>query len=311
MKSTQEARAGEPTFPMIGPNGKLRQDGELAAPARAPLLAPGVLIDKHIEITALLGSGGMAEVYLGVDRWLRREVAIKATSLELAEHLEREAQVLASFRHPGLVTAHAYGHHERVPYVVLEYLHGKSLTQELSARESGGYPVDDALRLVVGVAEALMPLHERGLVHCDLKPGNIMCTPSRVVLIDLGLVWDTRSETRRTTFSGSPPFMAPEAIAGQVQPGQAHLIDVYALGMLLYVLLAGSPPFSDTEPSRLMSRQLAEEAPSLSTRRNDLPPRLSAIVSALIHRDPNERPRDVTAVRDALVGIPRRGADRR
>jgi serine/threonine protein kinase len=276
------------------------------------LLKLGEVLDGHYEIVDLLGSGGMAEVYLGFDRWLQRKVAIKTTPRELTGHLEREAQALASFQHPGLVAAYAYGRHRDAGYLILEYLRGDSLNARLH-RQSETEPcsVDDALRLVVGVAEALAPLHERGFVHCDLKPGNVMCTPDRVVLIDLGLVWDPRAEKRDGKSSGSPPFMAPEIISGVVRPEQAHLVDVYALGMILYTLLAGAPPFVDPDPQVVMRRQVLEPAPRLATKRRDLPPRLSEIVASLIHREPGERPQDILTVRDTLLGVPRRVADRR
>jgi serine/threonine-protein kinase len=304
MTDTRRARAAEDTNPLLGGAPRELRSGPT-------LLTRGDLLDGHYEIRELLGAGGMAEVYLGFDRWLAREVAIKATPPMLGGHLEREARALARFRHPGLVTAHAYGHHKGVPYLVLEYLRGKSLSQQLIEAGPAPFSVDAALRLVVGICEALQPLHERGYVHCDLKPGNIMCTEVGVVLIDFGLVWDPRVDPSRSRLSGSPPFMSPELIAGDTRPGREHLVDIYALGMILYGLLAGATPFSDPDPEVVMSRQLVEDAPSLSTVREDLPPRLAEIVGSSIARDPAQRPSDAASLRAALLGIPRRGSDRR
>jgi serine/threonine protein kinase len=286
-----------------------RKAGAAAEPG--DLLQIGELIDGHYEVTEKIGAGGMAQVYLGYDRWLERQVAIKAAPRQLAGHLSQEARVLARLRHPGIVTAHAFGHHRRTPYVVLEYLPGESLTARLIGRGAEPYSIDGALRTVVGICEALVPIHRAGLVHRDLKPGNVMCAEDRVVLIDFGLAWDTRTALSVGHLSGSPPFMAPEVIGNCVRAGEGHLIDVYALGMILYGLVAGATPFADRDPKKVMERQLAEEAPPLSSQRADLPPRLSEVVASLIERDPTRRPADVMSVRDALLGIPRRGADRR
>jgi serine/threonine protein kinase len=286
-----------------------RKSGQKAAPGA--LLQIDEVIDDHYEVTEKIGAGGMAQVYLGYDRWLDRRVAIKAAPRELEGHLSREARVLARLRHPGIVTAYAYGRHRRTPYVVLEYLPGESLTARLIGRGEEPYSIDAALRTVVGICEALVPIHQAGLVHRDLKPGNVMCSEDRVVLIDFGLAWDTRVDRGDGHLSGSPPFMAPEVIGDCVRSGEGHLIDVYALGMILYGLIAGATPFADRDPQKVMARQLAEEAPPLSTQRADLPPRLSEVVGSLVERQPSRRPADVMSVRDALLGIPRRGADRR
>jgi len=275
---------------------------------REPVFALGTVLDDHYELRELLGSGGMADVYLAYDRWLDRDVAIKATAPALADHLAREARVLASFRHAGLVAAYGYGYRDRVPYIVLEHVPGVSLGQRLAEEASAGIAsIDEALRLTTGICEALEPLHERGLVHCDLKPGNIMCAADRVVLIDFGLVWDPERDGSRLA-SGSPPFMAPEAIQGTIRPGEERLIDVYAIGMILYCLVAGTPPFDDDSVLATMQRQLLESARPLSSRRDHLPPRLSELAAQLIERDPSKRPGDIAHVRDALIGIPHRTA---
>jgi eukaryotic-like serine/threonine-protein kinase len=294
--------AGHSTFSIVPPQRRPTRSVE-----REPIFAIGTVLDDHYELRERLGSGGMADVYLAHDRWLDRNVAIKATTPALADHLAREARVLASFRHPGLVAAHGYGYRDRFPYIVLEHLPGPSLGQRLADDHAcDGIPsVDEALGLTSGICEALIPLHARGLVHCDLKPGNVMCAPDRVVLIDFGLVWEPQRDGSRPA-SGSPPFMAPEAIRGTIRPGEERLIDVYAIGMILYCLIAGTPPFDDDSVVATMERQLLERARPLSSRRDDLPPRLSELTAELIDRDPSKRPPDVVHVRDALVGIPRR-----
>ncbi len=270
------------------------------------LLPPGAVLEGHYEVERRLGEGGMAEVYLAHDRWLNRPVAIKTAHPDFADQLAHEAQVLARFAHPGLVAAHSYGYLGQMPYLVLEYLPGVSLAQKLRASGSGFLPVEEAMGLVTRLCDALLPLHAAGLVHCDLKPSNIMCAPPRVVLIDLGLVWDTRRDVAPPRACGTPPFMAPEMSEGLIQPGHEHLVDVYALGMILYSLVAGVPAFGDESPYITMNRQLHESARPLADLHRALPPRLSEIVAALLDRDPARRPQSVAHVRDALVGIPRR-----
>ena len=273
---------------------------------RGRLFGEGTVLDGHYEIGPLLGQGGMAQVYLAFDRWLQRKVAIKAAPQALRDYLAREAQTLAGFQVPGLVAAHSFGYHEGTPYVVLEYLDGVSLGDRLTGEDGPLPSIDEALRLTAGICEAVRPLHERGIVHCDLKPGNIMCTGTRVVLIDFGLVWDPPRDGPRQGSLGSPPFMAPEAITRVVAPGQEHLIDVYAIGMILYALIAGIPAFDGGDLVALMERQLVERPCPLSTLREGLPPRLSEVAASLIERDPSNRPQSVAEVRDAIVGIPRR-----
>lgn len=272
------------------------------------LLPPGAVLEGHYEIERRLGEGGMAEVYLAHDRWLNRPVAIKTAQPDFAAQLAHEAQVLARFAHPGLVTAHSYGYLGQMPYLVLEYLPGISLAEKLRALGSGCVPVDEAMALVTRLCDALLPLHAAGIVHCDLKPSNIMCAPPRVVLIDLGLVWDTRRDAAPQQTCGTPPFMAPEVSEGLIQPGQEHLIDVYALGMILYSLVAGVPAFGDESPYITINRQRREPARPLAELHRALPPRLSEIVATLLERDPARRLQSVAHVRDALVGIPRRAS---
>lgn len=274
-----------------------------------PFLATGTILDGHYEIAHAIGEGGMAQVYLAFDRWLDRPVAIKLAHPAHPEQLQREARVLAGLQHPGLVVAHGYGYHGATPFLVLEYLRGVSLAKCL-ASTVGGLDIDDALDLAVGICDAVQPLHDRGLVHGDLKPSNIMREATRVVVIDLGLVWDPAREPNGYRVSGSPPFMAPEVIEHTVHPGQEQLIDVYAIGMILYSLIAGEPAFADDDVQTTMQRQLLEPARPLSARREGLPPRLFLLVDSMLDRSPSRRPQSLHRVRDALVGIPRRGAAR-
>lgn len=274
-----------------------------------PLLEPGTLLDGHYEIASPLGEGGMAQVYLAFDRWLDRPVAIKLAHAAHPDQLQREAHVLASLQHPGIVVAHGYGFVGATPFLVLEYLRGVSLATCL-ANAAGGLDIDDALDLAVGICDAVQPLHDRGLVHGDLKPSNIMREETRVVVIDLGLVWEPAREPNGYHISGSPPFMAPEVIEHSVHPGQEQLIDVYAIGMILYSLIAGETAFADNDVQTTMQRQLLEPARPLSAHREGLPPRLSLLVDSMIDRSPSRRPQTLRRVRDALVGIPRRASPR-
>src|SRR6478735_6792376 len=228
-----------------------------AGPGRAPVVlaepetqtvnvfAVGERVADQYEIRRLLGSGGMGQVYEAQDLALNRTVALKVAWPHVGpEPLRREAQVLAAFRHFGLVTAHALGKHRALDFLVMERIPGGSLAHTLARRVR--LPVADAVKILIGICEPLAVLHESGLAHCDLKPANIMMAPGdRVVLLDFGIVRIEQLRGDERLISGSPHYMAPETIQGKVRTGEAHLVDVYALGVIAFALVTGQAPFDD------------------------------------------------------------------
>jgi serine/threonine-protein kinase len=268
----------------------------------------GELLDGGYEIRRVLGSGGMGQVFEARDVGLNRIVAIKAGwSHSGVEALRREAQVLAAFRHPGLPLVHALGRHRGVEFMVMERLAGSTLAELLGARRGQQLPVAECLALLDGICEALAPLHASGLAHADLKPANIMVAPGgRVVLLDFGIARIEQLRAGGKRISGSPHYMAPEAIRGTVPVGTAHLVDLYALGVISFVLATGAPPFDHASPVELMLQHLHEPTPRLSARRPDVPAALDELVAQLLAKDAGDRPADLDVTRGELRRIRQR-----
>jgi len=252
------------------------------------------------DVEAELGTGMSGAVLLACQRSLGRRVAIKlldkyAPQLDaLQQRFAREAHILCSLRHPNLITIYDYGFDGNVPYLVQEYLQGATLQERL---ESGvSYTVDETLSLVLEVARALEHAHRAGVLHRDVKPANVFCTDDgRVVLLDFGLaVSDSHCTalTRPGYVVGTPLYMAPEQLtAAPVTPSA----DVYALGTIMFLMLAGDFPFSG-ERSDFYLAKVDCDAPSLAELRPDVPADVAAVVNACLARRPDERPTDGTAL---------------
>lgn len=274
-----------------------------APPATATdIFQIGQLLEGKYQVRALLGAGGMGQVFEARDVELNRIVAIKAAWPHVgAEPLKREGQVLAAFRHSGLPTVHAIGRADGRDFLVMERLAGATLGELLAARAGRPLPLDECVDTLLGICDALVPLHQGGLAHADLKPANIMIVPGgRIVLLDFGIARIEQLRAGHKRISGSPHYMAPEAIRGAVQPGEAHLVDLYALGVIAFVLASGTPPFDDANPIELMMKHVHEAPPSLGARRPDAPAPLVALVAQLLAKAAADRPADVDTVRGEL-----------
>jgi serine/threonine-protein kinase len=273
-----------------------------AKPGTGNLFQAGQIIEGKYEIRGLLGAGGMGQVYEARDRGLNRLVAIKAAWPEVGPGpLRREAQVLAAFRLSSLVTVHELGTHEGIEFLVMERLSGTTLAEHLAARKSAALPFTEAVDLLIALCDALEPLHASGLAHADLKPPNIMMVPGgRVVLLDFGIARIEQLRAGAQRITGSPHYMAPEAIRGAVHVGEAHLVDLYALGVIGYVVLAGAAPFDHPNPVELMMLHLHSEAPRVGASRVDAPAPLDRLIRELLAKEPDERPAAVDVVRAEL-----------
>ncbi len=276
--------------------------GSGAASPPTDIFQTAQIVDGKYEIRALLGSGGMGQVFEAKDLGLNRIVAIKVAWPEIgAEPLRREAQVLAAFRHHGLATVHALGEADGAPYIIMERLNGITLAEFLSRRQRAPLSLVECLDVLNGICEALAPVHVAGLAHADLKPANIMIVSGgRVVLLDFGIARIEQLRASGTRISGSPHYMAPEAIRGSVPLGGAHLIDLYALGVIAYAMLAGEPPFDHPNPVELMMLHLHHSAPRLTDRRADVPPTLDRLIADLLAKDAADRPADIEVARAEL-----------
>jgi len=212
-----------------------------------PLLEPGSRLGPY-EITALRGKGGMGEVYRARDTRLGREVAVKVLPEELnrdpafKQRFEREVRTISQLQHPNVCTLHDVGSHDGVDYLVMEYLDGETLEDHL---RKGALPVDRIVQVGGAVAEAVHAAHRRGVVHRDLKPGNVMLTGAGVKVVDFGLAKGfgqesraldtqlatmTRPPTAVGMIVGTPHYMAPEQLEGREADARS---DVWALGCIL------------------------------------------------------------------------------
>jgi serine/threonine-protein kinase len=262
-----------------------------------------------------LGEGGMGSVYLADHQFLRRPCAIKLIRPELASddaaraRFEREVQSAATLTHPNTVQIYDYGQSEDGAfYYAMEYLPGVSL-QEL-VEQQGPLPPARAVRILTQLCGALGEAHARGLVHRDLKPGNVMLcerggVEDVVKLLDFGLVAGLREGasdpkiTQAGLIIGTPAFMSPEQCAGEANV--TSLSDIYSLGALGYFLVIGHAPFVGRSELRVLAAHLYESPPSISELRPDVPPELVSVLERCLAKDPILRFSDAASVEHALV----------
>jgi len=197
-----------------------------------------------------------------------------------------------------VVTVHAMGDHKGTGFLVLERVRGLSLDRLLQDRRARGerFAVDEALELLVAVADAISVVHRAGLAHRDVKPGNLMIAPGgRVVLMDFGLVLPQADRPGHKSVAGSLQYMAPEALTGSVAEGAATLLDVYALGVVGYELLAGVAPFDGASPIELYRAKSRRPLPRIAAHRPDLPASLAGVIEQMMAPEPHERPQGAEA----------------
>jgi len=259
-------------------------------------LRPGDLLGRF-EIVRELGRGGFGVVYEARDRELGRAVAVKVvrvgerTGLR-EERLLAEAETAARLTHPNIVTLHDVGRSERGPYLVLELLRGRSLTARLT---DGPMTPGEAVHLAIEVARGLAAAHAAGVAHRDLTPNNVfLCDDGQVKILDLGLA---HAFGRRKADGGTPTWMAPEQARGAPEDERT---DIFALGLILYRLLAGSPAFPSDDDGKALTS--ARPAPALEV---PAAPELGPLLARLLAKDPVARPRDGAEVVAALAPIER------
>ncbi len=264
-----------------------------------PVFTQGELVAETYEIRSVLGSGGMGEVYEARDRSLNRRVALKVVRPNIKrDYLLREGRALAAIHHPGVVTVHTMGEHRGVLFLVLERVQGLSLDRMIDERRSRGerIGVAEAIDLLISIADTLTIVHKAGLAHRDVKPANVMLAPGgRVVLMDFGLVLPHADRAGHRTVAGSLDYMAPEALTGHLAEGEAHLLDIYGLGVLAYELLAGILPFDSSDQTPEAHRAKTRSCPLLTAHRSDVPIPLSALIAQMMAAEPSERPQSAEA----------------
>jgi eukaryotic-like serine/threonine-protein kinase len=259
----------------------------------------GRVVDGRYAVTARVARGGMATVYLALDRRLHREVALKVMHDHLGDDPQftarfiREARAAARLSHPGVVAVFDQGEDDGLLYLAMEYLQGRTLRTVLG--ELGVLTPAETLDVIEPVLDALAAAHAAGIVHRDVKPENVLLTDDgRVKVADFGLARAASALTSTSgVLMGTAAYMAPELIADGVTDARG---DVYAVGVMIFEMITGRQPFSGDVPVRVAYRHVHEDVPPPSSVVPRLPEPLDVLVMTATARDPDRRPADAAAL---------------
>ena len=268
-----------------------------------PSRLTAALADRY-RVERELGEGGMATVYLAEDSRHHRPVAIKVLRQDLAatlgpERFGREIEIAARLQHPHIMPMHDSGEAGGFLFYVMPYVEGESLRERLT--KHGELPIHEAVRLLIEVADALAYAHAHGVVHRDIKPENIMVSGRHALVMDFGVakaLSEVADRDRLTTAGmalGTPAYMAPEQAGAD--PNLDQRVDIYALGVLGYELLSGSPPFTGRTPQQILAAQVTKTPEPLTERR----PTVSAALESVIMRALEKRPADRWQTADEML----------
>ena len=249
------------------------------------------------NIVRLLGKGGMGTVYLAEDSSLKRFVAIKVMSKNLAQDSRgrdrflREARAMATIEHPHVVQFHSFGEFSGQPYIVMEYVEGETLAERI--KREGPLPIDESLRILRETIEALDAAWKKQIIHRDIKPSNILLDQrGKVRVVDFGLAKPLRIEgdatlTQTGDIVGSPHYISPEKIQGHQTDFRS---DIYSLGIVLYEMLVGERPFEDTTPLAIVVKHLNAPLPSPREKRPELSESIVRLLQWMTRKQPDKRP---------------------
>jgi len=283
---------------------KSMTQAEATAAARADAL---VTLDGRYHITGRIAVGGMGEVYLAHDAVLAREVAIKVLHRSLSgdqgfvDRFRREARAAATLNHPNIVTVYDWGAVDGIYYMVMEYVHGRSVREILNAR--GALAPAQAAAVLDQTLAALEHAHAKGIVHRDLKPENILITTDGVVkLTDLGLAraFADAKSTRAGAVTGTVQYLSPEQIRGEPADPRS---DLYALGIVGYELLTDRLPFTGETPMAIAYKHLSDRVPAPSAAGTGVPTDLDGFIASATDPDREMRPESAAAMRRDLMTI--------
>jgi serine/threonine protein kinase len=260
------------------------------------------------RLESLLGRGGMGEVWRALDLKMRRPVAVKLLSVHgagdasLLRRFRHECRTVASIRHEGIMAAYDMGADGDVFFLVMELLDGENL-QRVINQHPAGLHTGRALYLAGQIADALAAAHAQQIVHRDVKPGNVMVLPGdRIKICDFGIarLAQATGSTALSTMAGTPAYMAPEQCLGEAVDGRT---DLYALGCVLYAMLAGHPPFRGESVGEIVRQHLNASVVPLRSLRPEIPDSVDDLVLSLLAKYPRDRPGDAITVAEMLAAI--------
>ncbi len=262
-------------------------------------------LTERYQLTAHLARGGMADVFQGHDRLLNRRVAVKILHSQLSndeafvKRFRKEAQAAANLTHPNIVGIYDWGQLDNTYFIVMELVEGRSLREVL--KSEGTLLPRRAVEIAADMSAALSVAHRAGLVHRDIKPGNILLAPDGTVKVtDFGIAraWDDSQELTRTgSVMGTATYFSPEQAQGSKADERS---DVYSVGIVLYEMLAGAPPFRGDNPMAVAYQHVSQEAMAPSSVNADVPASLDGIVLKAMAKDPEERYQTAEAMRQDL-----------
>ena len=255
------------------------------------------VLGEDYELRTLIGRGGFGAVYAVWDVKLEREVAVKALrhdlfpSPELLERFQREAKAVAKLRHPNVLPVHFVGEGEGIAFMVMPKVEGESLRAALDRERQ--LSEAESIRIASETAAALRAAHDAGLIHRDVKPENILLEGKerRALLMDFGIARTAEGTGTALTGTGmligTPLYMSPEQASGEREIDKRS--DIYALGCVLYEMLAGDPPFTGSNTQAIIARHISECPPALEVVRPGLPDSLYGVLSRALAKTPADR----------------------
>lgn len=254
----------------------------------------GILLDNRYRIVDKIGVGGMADVYLGEDTLLGRQVAIKvlhanfANDDEFVTRFKREAQAAGKLNHPNIVNMYDVGFDQDLHYIIMEYVNGETLKEYITRH--GRLSIDEAVKFTIAIAEGLEHAHTMGIVHCDIKPHNVIITQTgRVKVTDFGIARAmnaTNTVMYTNSILGSAHYLSPEQASGKPVDGNT---DIYSLGVVLYEMLTGRVPFEGETPIAVALKHVREKVAPPTRYNPSIPPLLEAVVLKALSKNPADR----------------------